>query len=115
MVIHADAGSGSPSPGGLSLPTNPGCHRGQSRRDCVLQPRVASLRATLGNRADGLSTPTPINDIGAGGGLWPRRLSADATPLGLARPAAMAQGNSFLATLGFVEESLRDSCNSSSE
>src|SRR5438309_7001319 len=42
---------------------NPGCQRGQSQRDCVLQPRVASLRATLGNRAAGVSTPT---------GLWPR-------------------------------------------
>src|SRR5437899_1324674 len=55
----------------------------QSRRDCVPQPRVASLRTTLGNRANRLSTPTE---------LWPRTLPLGATPLGLARPGAVDPG-----------------------
>src|SRR6266849_10193853 len=49
-------------------------HSGQSQRDCVLQPRVASLRATLGNRANRLSTPT---------GLRPRSPPRHATQLRL--------------------------------
>src|SRR6266481_6787101 len=47
-------------PKGLSLPTTQECPRRQSRRDCALQPRVASLRATLGNRANLVSTPTGL-------------------------------------------------------
>src|SRR5882724_11566065 len=48
----------------------------QSQRDCALQPRVGSPRATLGNRANRLSTPS---------GLWPCSPISDATPSGLAR------------------------------
>src|SRR6266567_3906835 len=62
--------------------------------------------ATLGIRANHVSTPT---------GLWSRSPPTDTTPLGLARPEAMTQGSSFLATLGFVAESLWDSRNSSSK
>ena len=61
---------------GLSITHNSDWHFGQSQMDCALQPRVASLRATLGYRADRLSTPT---------GLWPLSPPTHATLLGLVR------------------------------
>jgi len=67
---------------------------------------VASLRATLGYRANRVSTPT---------GLWPRSPPTHATPLGLVGLDSVDQGSSLLATLGFVAESLWDSHDSSPE
>src|SRR5207249_3558699 len=72
---------------GLSSPTSPAGQVGQSQRDCVLQPRIASLRATLGNNAIRVSTPT---------GLW-LRWSPWVTPPRLHPPSPTPSRRSVLA------------------
>ena len=72
-----------PSPSELSITQNSGWHFGQSQRDCALQPRVASVRATLGSRANCLSTPT---------GLWLRSGTHGHNPVGVGLPKATNPG-----------------------
>ena len=71
----------------------------QSQRDCVCQPRVARNELPW-VAAD--SDPNP-------NGVASRFQGLATTPLGLFGLAAMSQGSSFLATLGFRPESLWDS------
>ena len=68
---------------GLSITRNSDWHFGQSQRDCALQPRVASLRATLGSCANCLSTPT---------GLWLRSGTHGHNPVGVGSPKATNPG-----------------------
>src|SRR6266568_8924711 len=71
----------------------------QSQRDCVCQPRVARNELPW-VAADSDSNPN---------GVASRFQGLATTPLGLFGLAAMSQGSSFLATLGFRPESLWDS------
>src|SRR5881396_2017156 len=71
----------------------------QSQRDCVCQPRVARNELPW-VAARSVSNPN---------GVASRFHGLAATPLGLFVLAAMSQGSSFLATLGFRLESLWDS------
>ena len=71
----------------------------QSQRDCVCQPRVARNELPW-VAADSDSNPN---------GVASRFHGVAATPLGFFALAAMTQGSSFLATLGFRSESLWDS------
>src|SRR5712675_3296544 len=67
----------------LSITHNSDWDFGQSQRDCALQPRVASLRATLGSRANCLSTPT---------GLWLRSGTHGHNHVGVGSPKATTPG-----------------------
>src|SRR6266853_1115385 len=71
----------------------------QSQRDCVCQPRVARNELPW-VAARSVSNPDEVVS---------RFHGLAATPLGLFALAAMSQGSSFLATLGFWLESLWDS------
>jgi hypothetical protein len=71
----------------------------QSQRDCVCQPRVARNELPW-VAARSVSNPN---------GVVSRFHGRAATPLGLLALAAMSQGSSSLATLGFRLESLWDS------
>ena len=71
----------------------------QYQRDCALQPKVARDELPW-------VTERPVfnpNGVVAGDS------ECAATPLGLWADSAVSQGSSFLATLGFVTESLWDS------
>jgi hypothetical protein len=72
----------------------------QSRRDCVLQPRVASLRATLGTCGRIATNPERVA---------PSLNIASRNPFRVVDSVVFTQGCSFLATLGFEAESLWDS------
>ena len=88
-----------PLPWGCAFPTSfP--FPAQSRRDCVLQPRVASRELPWVHWA---SRRQPQRGCGF------KRGPEAATPLGLAAAASLSQGSSRLATLGFETESLWDS------
>jgi hypothetical protein len=88
-----------PLPWGCAFPTSfP--FPAQSRRDCVLQPRVASRELPWVNWASRLQ---PQRGCGF------KRGPEAATPLGLAAADSLSQGSSRLATLGFETESLWDS------
>ena len=71
----------------------------QSQRDCVRQPRVARNELPW-VAADSDSNPN---------GVASRFQGLAKTPLGLFGLAAISQGSSFLATLGFGPESFWDS------
>ena len=71
----------------------------QSQRDCGLQPRVAR------NELPWVGVRTVFNPDG----VVSRSHHRAATPLGLFVATRFSQGSSFLATLGFAPESLRDS------
>src|SRR6267154_2717193 len=71
----------------------------QSQRDCVFQPRVAR------NELPWVAVDSETNP----NGVASRFHGLATTPLGLFGLAAMSQGSSFLATLGFRPESLWDS------
>src|SRR6266487_3932606 len=72
----------------------------QSRRDCVPQPRVARNELPWVSGPQDFSTPTGLCHV----------LAAVPQPRWGCSPfASMSQGSSFLATLGYVAESLWDS------
>ena len=73
---------------------------GQSRWDCALQPRVARNELPWENRGEKWVQPQR--------GCGQRSVGRATTPSGLALPTPPTQGSSFLATLGFGPESLRD-------
>jgi len=72
--------------------------RDESQRDSSFQPRVAS------NELPWVTVGKVLNP----NGVASRGLPEDATPLGLMRCIALSQGSSFLATLGYMIQSLRD-------
>jgi len=74
--------------------------RFQSRRDCVLQPRVVESARLPWVSAARIFNPN---------GVASRRALSAATPLGLLANGPLSQGSSFLATLGFEPESRWDS------
>ena len=74
---------------------------GQSRRDCIVQPRVARHELPWEGHVKSAATPT---------GLHRRCPRVDTTPLGLTGHSnILTRGSSCLATLGLKIESLRDS------
>jgi len=97
-----ETASRSPSPPRISaLPTSLVTVAGQSRRDCIVQPRVARHELPWEDHVKAASTPT---------GLHRRCPRVDTTPLGLTGHSnILTQGSSCLATLGLKIESLRDS------
>jgi len=97
-----ETASRSPSPPRISaLPTSLVTVAGQSRRDCIVQPRVARHELPWEDHVKSAPTPT---------GLHRRCPRVDTTPLGLTGHSnILTQGSSCLATLGLRIESLRDS------
>ena len=85
----------------LSIAHNSRQETCESRRDCIVQPRVARHELPWEDHVKSASTPT---------GLHRRCPRVDTTPLGLTGHSnILTQGSSCLATLGLKIESLRDS------